>query len=666
MRPRLPPARSIGFALGIALINALGLGSVVQPGPVSAATPGLTITSNATYEVLPEEARVAVTAKLTVTNHLKNSVARQFFFRSAFLTVQPGTTGFRLTGGSGPPKVAVHEITDTFTSLKLDFGTNLAAGKTTNLTLTFDLRDAGGEPGRPVRVSPSLVTFQAWAFATPSTPGSSVTMLFPTGYQVTVGRGPLQGPTSDEAGHDQWFSGTIAAPLDFVADVVADRPVTYAETPVDVALSAGVASVTVRAWPDDPAWADRVTNLVEHALPILEQEIGVAWQLDGPLAVNEVLVRGSGGYAGVFDPAERRIDISYAASDTVVIHELAHAWFNGRLVADRWAAEAFASYYAETATRELGLDIRPPDTVEPGVGAIPLNAWGSSETTDPATDLYAYAACLQLARDIAERAGPDALRAVWLKSARDVGAYQPDANGKEVVSGAPDWRGLLDLLEDQTGKDFGDLWQTWVARPEDLTLMAARATARTAYANAVEAAGEWRLPKSIRDALRTWRFDVAIDQLDAADGILQQRAALAAAADAADVTLPDSLRAAFEGTAGLPTAAAEASAELSAVEMIAAATSAQSSSDSLLDDLESRIGLVGRDPGLTLGAARLALQTGNTAEATDAARAARDAWLGAAEAGRARIVSAVLLAVALAIFLGLVRAGRRRRSPEAT
>src|SRR5204862_7315443 len=135
---------------------------------------------------------------------------------------------------------------------------------------------------------------------------------------------------------------------------------------------------------------DAVANLAGHALPILERDIGVPWQYAQPLAVNEALVHGGSGFAGVFDPAEARIDVSYAASDTVVIHELAHAWFNGRLVADRWVAEAFASYYAELVTRELGLDIRPPDPVEPSPGSIPLNAWGASDTETPGHEQYAY------------------------------------------------------------------------------------------------------------------------------------------------------------------------------------------------------------------------------------------------------------------------------------
>ena len=666
--------RAVALAACLWLAGALGLlpgfvaGLVpgLEPIPVAAATPGLTITSIASYDVKPDEGRVAVTAKLTATNHLKNTITRQYYFRTAYLTVQPGTSEFRLTG-RGAPNVTVRDATDTFTSIKLDFGANLAAGKSTSMTLSFNIRDAGGEPDRQVRISPSLVTFGAWAFATPNTPGSSVAVQFPTGYQVTVGRGPLTGPVADDAGHDEWTSGPLAAPLTYVADIAADRPVTYTEKRIDVPLAAGSAAVVVRSWPDDSAWGDRIANIAEHALPILEREIGVPWEFDQPLAVNEALVRGTGGFAGVFDPVQRRIDISYGASDTVVIHELAHAWFNGRLVSDRWVAEAFASYYAELVTRELGLDIRPPDPVEPSPGSMPLNAWGASDTETPENEQYAFAASLELAREIAGRAGPDVLRNVWSHAARGIGAYQPDPTAEEHVDSAPDWRGLLDLLEEQAGQDFGDLWQKWVARPQDLAALDGRATARAAYAQTVELAGDWRLPISIRDAMRAWQFGAAGDLLTAAAHVLGQRATLAAAAAAADAKLPDSLRKAFEGTDGLPAAAAEAASEQSAVEMIAAATSAEAAAGKDFPDaLFARVGLLARDPSVELGAAKVALLVGDVAGAHGTAQSARDGWASAASVGRSRIVNLVLLAIALGIFVGLVRRARRRGRVEPT
>src|SRR5207247_10868256 len=137
-------------------------------------------------------------------------------------------------------------------------------------------------------------------------------------------------------------------------------------------------------------------------------------------------------------------------------------------------------------------------------------------------------------------------------------------------------------------------------------------------------------------AMRAWRFDVAADLLAAADQVLGQRATLAAAASAADVKLPDSLRKAFEGRDGLPAAAAEAASEQSAVEMIAAAASAQAAGQGLPDALFARVGLLARDPLVEVGAAKVALFVGDVAGAQRTAQQAVDTRANAASVGRTR------------------------------
>lgn len=657
--------RRFGLALSLAFAAAIGIVPALAPVPVAAAPPKLTIVGETTYDVLPEENRVAVTVNLTVTNRMKNTSTRRFFFRTGFLTVLPGTSGFNVSGGSGTPKVSVSSKTETYTNLRINFGANLAAGKSTTLALTFDLKDPGGAPDRPVRISPSLVSFAAWAFATPGTPGATVAVRFPPEYNVSIQRGPLTGPVPDPTGDLVWSSGELDTPLDFIADIAADRPTDYAETSVAVDLAEGPAAILLRSWPDDPAWRDRIRSLLERALPILEREIGVPWPVDGELAVDEALVRATGGYAAVFDPSDRRIEIAYAAPDGLVLHELAHAWFNGRIVADRWIAEAFASYYAGLAAAELGVDPAAPTLPEePSPAAIPLNSWGPSTTADPASETWAYAASLEVARLIAERAGPDRLKAVWAKAARGVGAYQPDPAAAEPASGPPDWRGLLDLLETGTGAGFDDIWRSWVARPSDVPVLDDRAATRAAYDASVALAAEWRLPPSIRDAMRAWQFETARELLAAADAVQAQRSELEAAAAAAGATLPDTLRITFEGAGGLTAAAAEATAEQAAVDAISAAQAARPREAGPGERLIIGVGMLLTDPEAQLQDSLTSLAEGDLAAAYAAAQSADAVWSGAAQVGRNRILSAVLLAIALLLLLGLVRQ-RRRGGPGA-
>lgn len=652
---RLAAAAILAASFTLGGVPGLGGG----PPTALAATPGLTLSSAASYDVQPDRGRVAVRVAITVTNHLHDTITKRYYFDSAYLAVLPSTSGFKITStGGGTPSVSVTRRTSGYTLLRLAFGSKLAAGASRQLTLTFNLVDPGGAPDRPIRISGSLVSFYAWAFATASTPGSSVTVTFPAGYSVTVGRGPLNGPTSDAAGNQTWTSGPLASPLSYVADLSADRPSDYAEVARTVTIGDAQARLLIRSWPDDPAWRDRVGGLVTQALPVLGQAIGLPWPIDTPLVLQEALPRSTAGYAGLFDPSTDRIEIAFVAPAAVVFHEAAHAWFNGALVADRWAAEAFASYYAEVVSRTLKVAIASPE-LTPGeqAAAIPLNAWGPVGSEPPGTEAYAYAASLALARAIAARAGDDGLRKVWALAAAGIGAYQPASGQPERLGSAPDWRGLLDLLEDATGRSYVDLWRTWVVRPQDLPALEARATAREAYARTVADAGPWQLPPSIRAAMRTWQFDAAQRELDAAEGVLRQRTALEREAAADGLQLPATLRHDFE-TGDLVAAGAEASAELSTLGTIEAADTARPREIPVLD----AIGLLGADPDGDLRSAGVAFSAGDLAAANHAAGDAEAAWISAAAMGRGRVISAVALAVALVLLAGLALNRLRGRS----
>lgn len=648
---------------------AIGFGPGADAAPVRGATPDLTLVTSTTYDVLPDEGRVAVTVRITATNRLRDTTTRRYFFDQGFLNVLPGTSNFRLASSDGgKPSVKVSSRSASGTLLRLAFGTRLGGGKSMSLTLTFDLVDPGGAPDRPIRISPSLVSFQAWAYATDATPGSSVEVRIPDGYTITPGRGPLTGPTPDAAsGRQVLTSGTLSAPLAFVADITADRPGAYVAGRRSTTVAGRTVVLELRAWPDDPGWRERVGDLFLRGLPVLADEIGAPWPFDTTLAIQESLVRGAGGYAGVFDPLRGLAEVSYAAAPGVVLHEAAHGWFNGRLVADRWIAEAFASLYAETTAAALEVPITSPElsAVPPDV-ALALNAWSGTGTATADEDAYGYAASLAFARQLVAVVGEDALRAVWVAAAAREPAYQPTAGRRETGAEVVDWRALLDLVQANAARSdapkIDGLWRRWVIRPEDAPLLDARAAARDRYAALVAAAGTWQLPPVIRAAMRAWQFEVADRLIADAEGVLRQRAAIEAAAAEAGLTPPDALRVAFQAAQGLGTPAGEAAAELAALGRLQAAEAARIESPTVID----RIGLLGVDPDSNLASARSAFEAGRLDETLAAAAEAEAAWRAAPDLARGRIISSVLLFVAAALLVGLLLQGWRRRSSART
>jgi len=139
MLRRLGPfALAIVAAVGLIWVPA-GPGAPVE---VRAATPDLTIVTDARYEVQPGDQRIRVTVDMTLRNHLKDTKTKRYFFDEAFLAVQPGISGMKLTtDGSGTPRVRVSRKTKTHTLLRFDLANRLYSGKSATYRLTFSMRE---------------------------------------------------------------------------------------------------------------------------------------------------------------------------------------------------------------------------------------------------------------------------------------------------------------------------------------------------------------------------------------------------------------------------------------------------------------------------------------------------------------------------------------------
>ena len=645
-------ARGVSAALILAVVlgPVAGLLPGTAPGSApsaAAATSGLTMNADARYVVDPAKQQVHVRVQLTATNHLKDTKTRRYFFDAASLAVQPGTTNFKITSAGVTPRVRVQAKHTSYNLLRIDFGKQLPAGSSRTFVLTFDIPDPGGAATRTIRIGTSLVSFGAWGFGgTEGAAVGSVTVVFPPGFTIDVNAPALGEPTTDTTGNTVYATGRLDDPLKFFAYFVADRPSELIETPLAITIDGQSVPIAIRSWPDDPAWSKRVGGLLTRGLPALSEAIGLPWSVDRSLVIEEAVSRNATGFAGRYNPLGGRIEIAYYAGTFVVLHEAAHAWFDGALLADRWATEGFASWYALQAATAIGEKNVTGAALTPALEKlrVPLNAWAAAGLATGDAEEAEYAASLKLASLIAERAGPD-LAGLWRAIHDRRAAYQPTGEGvsSEGTEGAPDWRGLLDLLEDNTGEPFADLWATWVVRPEEAGLLADRSDARERYDAVRLRAGAWRMPRIVRDAMRAWQFDQANELLAGAERALDDRETVAAAAAEAGLGIPDTMRTAFEGARGFAAASAEGDAELAA---IATYRNAAASRPANPDPLET-IGLWNADPSGVLGQAESAFTAGDLLATVQASAFAQATWTTARDIGRNRVVAVTASLAAL-------------------
>lgn len=664
-------ATGLVVVLGLVLTLLLPAVGLVPATQALGASTDLTLVTVALYEVRPDQRLVHVTVKIVATNHTVETTTRKFFFESASLAVLPGISGLKITGASGATATAT-KGTPSYTMLRIGFGSRLYSGGTRTFSLSFDVKDAAGASNAQVRIGGTLASFPVWAFASDGATGSTVAVTFPAGYTVTVESGAFDNTDATPDGGTRLSTAALAKPLSFFAYVTGQRAATYSTEALAVPIGGTAITLTMRAWQDDPAWAKRVGDLFTRSLPVLSDEIGLPWPHTEPLIVQEAESRATGGYAGLYDPASSRIEVAYWAGPAVVIREAAHAWFNGTLLADRWAAEGFASLYAERAVTALGEKGASPKLTDAVAAArVPLNGWPPQATNvDQATEAYGYAASLALARAIAGRAGDAALRQVWSDAAAGIGAYQPPAAASaaatpppvEKASAAPDWRGLLDLLEARTGKDFTDLWRTWVVRPDEQALLDARTRARTSYDRTLALADGWALPRPIRDALRAWQFDAAESLMTDARTVLAQRGAVEQRAALDGLKLPDTMRRAFE-SGSLADAAREAEAELNAMLALERAAARRP----VDGDLLVQIGILGTTPDAELAQARSSFEAGKLDATLTSSNAALSTWSGAWQEGRRRLLFAGAMLLTVLVLVSAIggRLRRARRSRRA-
>ena len=647
---------------GLTLIALLVFAVPLAPA-ARAADGGLVVIAETQYQVLPGEGRVHVTIDAVATSFEPDTAEGRVYYSGITFVVPAGASDVAASSGGAALPTRVVDQAAGFLAVQVDFSRRVFFRESYAYTVTFDLRDAGGEADRDVRIGRSLVAFPVWAFGTDDEPGGSVRVELPAGYQATV-----QGSAMER---DRSPSGTVLSarpddPFGFFAYVSADLPGAYTDRQLRVPLQNKRARIVVRAWDDDPQWSVRTSDLLAAGLPELEELIGVPYPHIGSLRVEEAAISRLGAYAGLYDPSEALIRVRYDADAFVTLHEAAHLWFNHRLMDDRWIGEAWAEFYSIEAGERIGAKgFRWELTRELRRSRIPLNDWGAVGREDLGVEDFAYAASYEVATLIADRASLEQLREVWRAAFAREPAYLPP-DGREPVGrsrlGQPGWQRLLDLLEERIGESFDDIWAKWIVNEEQQRQLAARASARSRYEDVLEEAGDWQLPDLLRVVMSDWAFADARKELGLAERVLRERDRILVTAAAQELTPSDRLQLAFEGERALAAAVTLAELELDTLSALGGAADRLAGEETVLE----RIGLIGSQPQTALDEAREDYQAGRLGDAQRAARRAVVDRDEAADAGEDRVTlaaAAVLALDGLVLSALSIRRSRRRTAP---
>ena len=653
------PSRGRWMILAVFMLAAAGVLAPPTVGPVRAAEDDLSLTTAATYTIVPAEQVVRVVVDVTARNNKPNvtssGTVTRYFYEGARFAVQAEAKNVRAIVGSRRLTASL-KPDDGFAILEVRFRTALYFRQSVKIRVTYDLPGGAPRSASDIRVGTAFATFAAWAFGD----RGSVRVVVPAGFAAQTTGSPVTRSSSD--GRTILRAVGITDPPEWYLVVTADREGALTRERVDLADGE---HLVIRAWPEDAEWQTRVRDVLSDGLPELVALIGLDWPVEADLAVHEVHTPLLEGYAGVFIVDEDKIEISEDLDDLTILHEASHAWFNGNLFQGRWINEGLADAYAADALAAIGIGGWAPRLVAPSdTSAVRLETWvhpGRIEDDETnAREQYGYDASWTIVRALVNEIGAERMRAV-LAAARDREIPYAGAGTPETVAGPADWRRFLDLLEEVGGSRTADgAFRRWVVTDAQLGILDRRVAARAAWAELVAAGGEWRAPFSVRMPLASWDFVTATDRIAEATAVLAERDTIAGLAAELGVQPPADLRTAYQ-TAGTNLDAAEAVADRQLADLEALGT-ASAAVTQARDPIVS-LGLVGTTPETDLAAAKAGFEAGATD--TSARAAAVTAVLaGAPEVGRGRLLLgvAIALVVLLVLVIVIVLLVRRRRA----
>lgn len=605
MRLRLAGAATVAAALSCGVLIAAPTTASAEPDD-----DGLRWETDALFVLKPDEKIVDVSMDITLTNEVPDDGLQYYYFHQIAVPLPAEATDVEASLDGTALDTDIDSSTDPlWDELTVNLSPILRYQDTQEIELTYELPDLPPRSAELTRANPAYATFLAYAYGDPGLVDLEVRV--PDRYETENSGIEMQPGGSGD--FDVFTAKNLEDPLSSWAAFVArdDSKLKKQELNVDGH------EIVVRSWPGDDHWAKFVRKNLTRGLPALTKLIGQDLPVDS-IEIIESSTPHVYGYGGFYDSDTDVIEISDQLDEQLVLHELAHAWFNDGMSAEVWLNEGLAEAYAVRAVEEIGAKpsqgIKKVTTDDPG--AQPLLAWAHRSmltVEDAEREQYGYTASSWLVQELIDEVGLDGMSEVFRAIAAHKLSYPGDTE-PETWHGKTDWRRVLDLLQERSGSaDAVKLFETFVLRNEDKRLLSDRTEARSDYAETVKLGDGWSPPAELREAMSRWRFEQTDDISNDARDVLETRNEILNQLEPAGVTALPALESAYEGAESISDLAEQAD------EYAAVATdlgSAEHEVDS--DPLSQAVGLALNLDGRITDAAQT-LAAGDIEESAEAA-----------------------------------------------
>jgi len=529
------------------------LGLLLASGASAAAqgTDGLDVSSTTTYTPDPGNREIQVASSYTLTNVQADLVVgdavRSYYFTKWIIAVPANATDLIATAGGQQLATTTEPDPNGTTVLfaTIALPTNLSYQQTTTVDVAYAI--PGGEPrsdGSIARVNDSFLSFSIWASGDPGMVDVRVDV--PPGFSMDL-QGDIDALTRVSRDGESFYEAlAIEAPTEFFGQVFGRNDLGL----VTESAELPGATATIRAWPDDPEWIEFVVEAIERDVPVIQDLTGLAWPA-GDIEVIETVTPYLYGYGGWFNASSGLIEVGDTLERDLILHELAHAWFNDDLIEGRWITEGLAEEFASRAIEETGggaTNPDPPDLDSPLRVQLAnwQNPWALNQTDAFEYELFHYNASWWVIRQITNEIGVDAFAEVLVALHNDEIAY-PGEGPLEETELPTRWMHFFDLLDHRTSAaQLDDLFTIYVLSEQDSARLMQRGETLDAYNDLIDVSGDWGPPLAIRNPLSAWQFDQAEDALVVAARVLDARDAIDALAAELNVGVTHTAESQFE------------------------------------------------------------------------------------------------------------------------